>query len=59
VISHYGIIEKIGEGGMGVVYTAQDTRLKRTVALRFLPPRLLCDSDARDRFEHEAKRPQL
>ncbi len=54
-ILHYRILEKLGEGGMGVVYLAEDTKLKRQVAIKFLPHHIAQNSDAHKRFEIEAK----
>jgi Tol biopolymer transport system component/serine/threonine protein kinase len=55
ILAHYRLLEKIAQGGMGEVYAAEDTRLKRRVALKTLPPEMAADTERLDRFQREAE----
>lgn len=54
-VSHYRILEKLAEGGMGIIYKAEDLKLKRKVVLKFLPPDITADLETKQRFIHEAQ----
>src|SRR6266436_9549886 len=54
-IAHYLVVERLGQGGMGVVYKARDTRLDRRVAIKVLPPERVADPERKRRFVQEAK----